>query len=226
MTAGQPDSAAAALSGFLLDHAELLLPLSSHLGQGQPDVESSVRGSSMAPAIPAGARIRVRPGNGPSCRVGDVVFYLAAGGYVVHRVVYRPEPSVDGGYLLTEGDARFAPDPPVPCPQILGTVVAVQDNGRWVPVPPPVPGPWHRRVVRAVTLPVMILATKVSLGGARRLARALLAAESAARLARRAGKRARRVERAVRARDGAGAAAAQQSSPHGRSPGLRRPVAE
>ena len=77
MTAGHPDSTAEALSAFLVDHAELLLPLALHLGQGQTDFESTVRGSSMAPAIPAGARIRVRPGEGPSCRVGDVVFWLA-----------------------------------------------------------------------------------------------------------------------------------------------------
>jgi hypothetical protein len=185
MTAGPPDSPLETLSASLVDRPELLLPLVSHLGQGQPDFESAVRGNSMAPAIPAGARIRVRPGEGSSCRIGDVVFYLSDGGYVVHRVAYRPAPSADGDYLLTAGDARFAPDPPVPCRQILGTVVAVQGNGQWAPVGPPVPGPWHRRVVRAVTLPVMILATKVSVVGARRLARALLAAEFRARLARR-----------------------------------------
>jgi hypothetical protein len=185
MTAGHPDSAAEALSALLVDRAELLLPLASHLGQGQADFESTVRGSSMAPAIPAGARIRVRPGEVSSCRIGDVVFYLSDGGYVVHRVVYRPPPSSDGDYLLTEGDARFAPDPPVPCRQVLGTVVAVQGNGQWAPVGRPVHGPWHRRVVRVVTLPLMILATQVSLVGAQRLARALLALELRARLARR-----------------------------------------
>jgi hypothetical protein len=195
MTAGHSESTAKTLSAFLVDNAELLLPLASHLGQEQPDFESAVRGSSMASAIPAGARIRVRPGEGSSCRIGDVVFYLSDGGYVVHRVVYRPPPSSDGDYLLTEGDARFAPDPPVPCRQVLGTVVAVQRNGQWAPVGPPVPGPWHRRVVRAVTLPLMILATRVSLVGAQGLARALLAIEFRVRLARRwlirAGRRAR-----------------------------------
>lgn len=185
MTAGHPDKTAEALSALLADHAELLLPLAAHLGQGQPDFESAVRGSSMAPAIPAGARIRVRPGEGRPYRVGDVVFYLSDGGYVVHRVVYGPGQSADGDYLLTEGDARFAPDPPVPSRQVLGTVVAVQGHDQWAPVRPPVPGPWHRRLVRAVTLPVVILAAKVSLVGAQRLGRALLAVEFRARLARR-----------------------------------------
>jgi hypothetical protein len=185
MTGGHPDSTAEALSAFLVDHAGLLLSLVSHLGQELREFESAVRGSSMAPAIPAGSRIRVRPGEGSSCRIGDVVFYLSDGGYVVHRVVYRPGTSADGDYLLTEGDARFAPDPPVPCRQVLGTVVAVQGHGQWAPVGLPVPGPWHRRFVRAVTLPVVILATKVSLVGAQRLARALLAIELRARLVRR-----------------------------------------
>jgi hypothetical protein len=185
MTGGHADDPPQALRAFLVDHSQLLLPLGLHLGPGQPDFESGVRGSSMAPVIGAGARIRVRPGGGMSCRVGDVVFYLADGGYVVHRVVYRPGQTADEDYLLTEGDARFAPDSPVSWRQVLGIVVAVQYNGQWAPVRPPVPGPWHRRLVRAVTLPVMILVTKVSLVGAQRLAHALLAVEFRARLARR-----------------------------------------
>ena len=36
-------------------------------------------------------------------------------------------------YLLTEGDARFAPDPPVASSQVLGSVVAVEIDGQWQP---------------------------------------------------------------------------------------------
>lgn len=139
----------------------------------------------MAPAIRAGARIRVQPSGGLTCQVGNVMFYLAGGGYVVHRVVYRARRTPDVDYLLTEGDARFAPDPPVPCHLVLGTVVAVETDGRWTPPAHQTPGPWHRRVARAISLPAMIIAMRFSLGGASRLAAVLLALESRARLARR-----------------------------------------
>jgi len=139
----------------------------------------------MSPAIPAGARIRVRPGDGSSCRVGDVVFYLGDDGYVVHRVVYLMRQTRGLDHLLTEGDARFAPDAPVPGRQVLGTVVAVEAEGQWVPLGSQAHGPWHRRVARALSLSLMILAMNVSLAGAQWLARILLTLESSARLARR-----------------------------------------
>ena len=78
-----------AASTLLLEHAHLLLPLASQFSDSQPVLESAIHGSSMSPAIPAGTRLRVRVGGQPSCQPGDVVFYLAEGGYTVHRVVHR-----------------------------------------------------------------------------------------------------------------------------------------
>ncbi|MGH7789269.1 MAG: S24/S26 family peptidase [Candidatus Binatia bacterium] len=185
MTAARGEETARAVSAFVVDRAHLLLPLAAQLGPAQTDFESAIRGNSMAPAIPGGARLRVRIDGQRSCEVGDVVFYLADDGYTVHRVVRGPRRISGGDYLLAEGDARFAPDPPVPCRQVLGTVVAVQINGEWQPIGPQTPGPWHRRAVRAVTLPAMIITMWVSLGAAARLAALLLSLESRARLARR-----------------------------------------
>lgn len=184
MTAMPGDGATRALSTFLVDRAHLLLPLASQLREGQPDFESAIRGSSMSPAIPPGARLRVRLAGLP-CRVGDVVFYLAEGGYTVHRVVHRARRISDEGYLLTEGDARFAPDPPVPCRNVLGVVVAVQINGQWQSIGPQTAGPWHRRVVRAMTLPAMVATMWFSVAAASRLATLLIILESGARAARR-----------------------------------------
>jgi hypothetical protein len=64
-------------------------------------------------------------------------------------------------------------------------VVAVQIDGQWLPPGPQTPGPWHRRVARAVTLPLMVVTMRLSVAGARRLATGLLSLESAVRLARR-----------------------------------------
>lgn len=185
MTGVRGDQTAHAVSAFLLDRAHLLLPLTAQFGEAQSEFESAIHGSSMAPAIPAGARLRVRISGQIPSQVGDVVFYLADDGYTVHRVVHRMRRPSDADYLLTEGDARFAPDPPVPCGQVLGTVVAVESNGQWRPLGPPTPGPWHRRVVRAMTLPAMVVTMRYSVVAANRLATALLSLESRARLARR-----------------------------------------
>ena len=119
------------------------------------------------------------------CQIGDVVFYLADGGYTVHRVVYRPRRTSDVEYLLAEGDARFAPDPPVPCRQVLGTVVAVQIDGQWQPVGPRPASPWYRRVVRITSLTAMIVTMWFSIGAAERLAALLLSVETRGRMARR-----------------------------------------
>ena len=185
MTGVRGDGTAQAVSAFLLDRAHLLLPLASQLGRVQTEFESAIRGSSMAPAIPGGTRLRVRLGGQMPCQIGDVVFYLVDGGYTVHRVVHRARRTSDSDYLLAEGDARFAPDPPVPCRQVLGTVVAVQIDGRWQPVGPRPPGSWNGRVVRSMTLTAMIVTMWFSVGAAKRLAGLLLTLETRARLARR-----------------------------------------
>jgi ribosomal protein L35AE/L33A len=185
MTAGRGDGAARAVSALLRDRAHLLLPLAAQLGQTPPDFESTIRGSSMAPAIPVGARLRVRLESQRPCQVGDVVFYMADGGYTVHRVVHRAHGASGMDYLLTEGDARFAPDPPVPLRQVLGTVVAVEVDGRWQPVGVRAARPWHQRIARATTLRAMIAALWFGVEAASRLAAILLALESGVRVARR-----------------------------------------
>lgn len=185
MTAVPGYEKAQAISAFLLDRSHLLLPLAAQLGETQPDFESAIHGSSMSPAIPAGARIRVRPAQPANCQVGDVVFYLAEGGYTVHRVVHRRGRASDTDYLLAEGDARYAPDPPVPRSKVLGTVVAVQIDGEWKPLGPRPAGPWRRRVVRALTLPAMIATMWLSVAAAEWLADLLLVLEVRARGARR-----------------------------------------
>jgi hypothetical protein len=181
MTDPRGDRTAQVLSAFLVDRAHLLLPLAAQLGE-TTEVESNIRGSSMAPAIPPWSRLRVRVGGKIPCEVGDVVFFLADDGYTAHRVVYR---DADRDVLLAEGDARFAPDAPLSSQQVLGTVVAVEIGGQWLPIAGPPVRPRRQRVVRTVTLAAMIAATRLSVGAARRLAAILLTFENRGRLARR-----------------------------------------
>src|SRR5262245_3347716 len=166
MTEAPGDGTVRAVSTLLMDRAQLLLPLASQFRQDQPEFESAIRGSSMWPAIPPGARLRVRVGGAMPCRAGDVVLYLADEGYTVHRVI-SPARRVSGGeFVLTEGDARFAPDPPVPWGRVLGTVVAIETAGRWQP-----PGPLgaqrlHKRFTRAITKAAMVAVMSINVTAA------------------------------------------------------------
>jgi hypothetical protein len=172
-----------AASGLLVQRAHLLLPLASQLGDSQPLLESAIHGSSMSPAIPAGSRLRVRVSRQSSCRPGDAVFYLADGGYTVHRVICRARRRSGLDYLLTAGDARFAPDRPVPGSRVLGVVVAVEIGGTWQSVGPPVARSWYHRVVRAITLPTTSVVFRISVTVAGRLADGFLTLESLGQIA-------------------------------------------
>jgi hypothetical protein len=136
----------------------------------------------MAPAIPARARLRVRVQGNQPCRRGDVVYYLAGDGYMVHRVVFRARRGAARDLLLTCGDGCLAPDPPVRSDQVLGTVIAVETPDGWRPPGPPItPGPLYRRLVRALALAGTIAALGVSASTARRLALSLHQLEAASR---------------------------------------------
>jgi hypothetical protein len=175
-----------AVSALLLKRPSLLLPVASQLREGQPLFESAIRGSSMAPAIPSYARLQVQLLAGRHCEPGDVVYYLAGGGYVVHRVVWRARRGHRAEYLVTCGDNRLTPDPPVPSSRVLGTVVAVQGPAGWEgPRPLVLRGalPAVRRAIRAITRGALVAALWLSPAAADRLADALLQAEIAGRRA-------------------------------------------
>jgi hypothetical protein len=174
-----------AVSSLLLDRLPLLLPLASQLGESQPEFESAIHGSSMAPAIPAGARLRVRPVAPPQlCERGDVIFYLADDRYVVHRVVHRPRWGAGRDHLLTCGDLAVAPDPPLRRDRVLGTVSAMQTAAGWRPVGPRIAtGSLYRRAMRGVAAASVIAVLGVSPSAAGRLASLLLGLESAGRAA-------------------------------------------
>jgi len=143
----------------------------------------------MWPAIPPGARLRVRVGGPAPPKVGDIALYLGDDGYTVHRVVSIARDMSGRAYLLTEGDARLAPDPPVACDKVLGAVVAIEIGGQWQPPGPLQADRWLRRLTRACTKAIMIAAMALSVPAARRLAMVLLSLESRARAVVRGAKR-------------------------------------
>jgi hypothetical protein len=181
-------------STLLREHAALLLPLASSFRDSQPVFESAIRGSSMSPALPSRARLRVQVAADPPWQPGDVVYYLGDEGYVVHRVVYRMDPDL----LLTCGDKRLAPDPPVQASRVLGTVIGVETASGWRAPGPPDIGPWYRRAIRAATLAATIVACRVSPPSARWLALRLRNGEALGRAA--AGRLRARLRRGARTR--------------------------
>jgi len=82
-----------------------------------------VTGGSMAPAIPAGAAVTVRPA--ARCLPGDVVAFRGRDGRLrVHRALAWL-PSRGGARLLARGDAAAGRDPAVPAADLLGRVETV-----------------------------------------------------------------------------------------------------
>jgi hypothetical protein len=90
-------------------------------------------GTSMEPAIPSGAEVRLLCGAAPG--LGDVVARREGAGVLVHRVVAL---SADGVWMLTRGDARWLPDAPVRGTEgLLGCVSAVRGQAAFAPLAPP-----------------------------------------------------------------------------------------
>lgn len=89
-------------------------------------IEARFTGSSMEPAVPDGGTLRLRCG--APIRVGDVAALVHDGHVLVHRVI-----ALRGPWLLTRGDARAVPDPPLPRERAFARVEAVQQQGGgWV----------------------------------------------------------------------------------------------
>ena len=113
------------------------------LRQAASDIESELRGSSMAPALMPGVRIRIRCGAEP--RAGDVVAYFGESPVIAHRVISRIRRR-GAAYVMTSGDANWFCDAPIAPDRVLGVVTAYLDGATWRPVPAPPPTPRLARV--------------------------------------------------------------------------------
>jgi signal peptidase I len=94
-------------------------------------VDFPITGNSMAPNLPAGMVVRVVLVKADSCNPGDIVVFRHAQQIVAHRVIRRTR-----SYLITRGDARVAPDPPVSFERVLGCVTGIIASGELQPLKP------------------------------------------------------------------------------------------
>ena len=129
------------------------------LRRNEGEIESVVRGDSMGPTLPAGARIRVACSQRAAFADGAVVAFLAGDVMIGHRVVGRCHDRQGREALLIRGDARLLCDPPVDPALVLGEVIAWQQGSVWHPVAPaPRRGPVNRLAAAAVLGWVRLLA--------------------------------------------------------------------
>jgi GNAT superfamily N-acetyltransferase len=116
-----------------LERTELAELSSAILGRGG-SLRFEAHGCSMFPSIQDGDVLTIQSVEPASLRMGDVVFYRAAGDRLVaHRVVGR---RVQGGrvVLATRGDAARGPPERVQAERVLGRAVDVQRGGRMIPL--------------------------------------------------------------------------------------------
>lgn len=169
-----------AVSAFLLDRDALMPVVVSRLG-GEATFESAIRGGSMAPAIPEHSRLRVQL---PGTRVpepGDILYYLAEDGFVVHRLVHHLSARDGEPCYLTIGDNCLAPDPPVPERRVLGIVIAVEtESGRCPPGSSRSISALHR-IIRGVSIAMTVNTARISVSAAAKLAMALRRLENMGR---------------------------------------------
>jgi hypothetical protein len=101
------------------------------VGRGAP-MWIRMRGRSMAPSIPSGALVRVRPLPRRALRRGEIVLADVGGGRcVVHRVVRAERDTV-----RLHGDAIPEPDAPVPLHAVLAIADRIEVAGRIRPLEP------------------------------------------------------------------------------------------
>src|SRR5436190_7248117 len=91
-------------------------------GKSGRSIESTIRGTSMEPTLPDGARIKVCPSRTGTYEVGEIAACLHGGSLVAHRIVSRGAGRARG-YVVTQGDGRLICDRPLRVDDILGVVI-------------------------------------------------------------------------------------------------------
>ena len=128
-----PDLVEAAGALLQADPARIVA-LASSLRAPSRLLESTVDGMSMASSLPPQSRIRIELINRARYELGEVIAFLVGSQVVVHRVVHQGRAGAAAGFVLTRGDSRLVPDPPVAYVRILGPVTGLWKDGRWTEV--------------------------------------------------------------------------------------------
>ena len=98
------------------------------------EVRLKVQGTSMLPSIRPGDILVVKPERKTS--LGAVALVRREGRLFAHRAVRHFEDDRGGSWFVTRGDTLRASDPPVPCSDVLGRVMAVVRDGNLMPLQP------------------------------------------------------------------------------------------
>jgi len=119
--------------------------LASLLRASGREIESTIRGVSMEPTIPNGARIKVCPPESGDYRIGEIAVCLIEKTQFAHRIVYCGGIGKTSAFVLTQGDRSLLCDPPTRKSEILGVVKAFSVDGIWhVPAGRPSRRPWQQ----------------------------------------------------------------------------------
>ena len=103
---------------------EVLLEEAATLMKEGREVTLTPLGSSMLPFI-RGGKDAVRLRKMPSASVGDIILVRLPGRYVLHRLI-----QVDGNNLTLMGDGNICGTESCTMEDVLGTVVAIERNGK------------------------------------------------------------------------------------------------
>ncbi len=116
---------------------EVLLEEAAALMNEGREVTFTPQGNSMLPFI-RGGMDPVSLRKLPAVAVGDIVLARFPGRYILHRVI-----ALDGNAVTLMGDGNIAGTERCRLEDILGTVVAIERNGKSVK---PADGKWWRRL--------------------------------------------------------------------------------
>jgi hypothetical protein len=108
-----------------------IIETAAQLKEAGTTIECQLGGGSMAPAIPKDSSLRVQMADANIYRLGDIVAFARETGVCVHRVVHEGLSGRASGFLLTQGDGCFYPDPPVSFENILGMVTEFKYGDSW-----------------------------------------------------------------------------------------------
>ncbi|MDP9264338.1 MAG: S24 family peptidase [Acidobacteriota bacterium] len=135
-------------------------------------MESTVKGDSMHPTLPEGARILIRAADEKEYVPGAVVACLENEFLFAHRIAYRGKGRLSD-LVVTQGDAWILCDSPFRISALIGIVDAREVNGEWAPLPAPARSPKDARSARRHAV-AMGLYLSLGLGCARRVSRLLV----------------------------------------------------
>lgn len=116
------------------DAGDLKLRLAAEILRARSPIEVRASGTSMLPSIWPGHVLAVEDCDPSAIRAGDIIRFMQAGRFVIHRVISI---TGDSGNIswITRGDSLSREDLPVAERYLLGRVRSIRRKDRWAPPP-------------------------------------------------------------------------------------------